>query len=96
MSDEHPAGQPGHGNAVQPQSADAEDRMLQAINDGIDFVNEQLGLGERDADLANVIGNAIGTAWNNPGRPFTWAEFIGENWSADPGEKEDPATWWDW
>jgi hypothetical protein len=94
MTDEHPSSQPGQGNAVQPP--DADDRMLRAINDGIDFVMEHLCLSDRDADLANVIGNAIGTAWNRQEPPATWAEFIGENWSADPGEKEDPATWWDW
>jgi hypothetical protein len=88
MTDEHPS-------TVKP-APDADDRMRRAINDGIDFIHEHLGLNERDADLANVIGNAIGTAWSHQEPPATWAEFIGENWSADPGEKEDPATWWDW
>jgi hypothetical protein len=74
----------------------AEDRMSRAISEGTDFVTEHLDLGEGDSDLANVVANAIGTAWRRQGQPFTWPEFIAENWSAEPGSTEDPATWWGW
>ena len=87
--------EPGQDQAVE-LTAGAEDRMSRAINDGTDFVTGYLDLGERDADLANIIANAIGTAWRRQGQPFTWEEFIAENWSADPASGEDPASWWDW
>jgi hypothetical protein len=83
--------QPGQGEA-----ADVEDRMSRAINDGTDFVTGHLDLSERETDLANIIANAIGTAWHRQGQPFTWDEFIAENWSADPCSEDDPGTWWDW
>jgi hypothetical protein len=76
-------------------AASAEDRVSRAVNDGTDFVTGYLDLGERDTDLGNIFANAIGTAWRRQ-EPFTWEEFIGENWSADPGGSDDPATWWGW
>jgi hypothetical protein len=76
-------------------AAAGDDRLTQAVEDGTDFVADQLDLGERDTDLLSIIANAIGTAWDRPGQPLTWPQFIAENWSAEPGTSEDPATWWD-
>jgi hypothetical protein len=88
-------GQPGNGDPAELPPASVEARMTRAVNDGIDFVTEQLDLGERDADLANIIGHAIGTAWRTQAKPAAWPEFIAENFSAGPGPEDDPATWWD-
>ena len=76
-------------------AASAEDRMSRAVNDGTDFVTGYLDIGDRDIDLGNIFANAIATAWHRQGT-FTWEDFISENWSASPGEDDDPATWHDW
>ena len=87
---------PEIGQDPSGEPADVEDRMSRAINDGTDFVTASLCLSERDTDLANLIANAIGTAWRRRGAPFTWEEFIAENWSAEPASQDDPSTWWHW
>jgi hypothetical protein len=73
-----------------------KEKFLQALNQGIDWLSDQLGLSTRDIDLLNVVGNAIGTAYDRGNADFTWNEFIAENWSAAPGDKNgDPRTWHD-
>jgi hypothetical protein len=84
----------GEGSKVPP--ADAEERMILAVSDGVDYAKQQLGLGsERDDDLADVIARAIEDAWHRPGQPPTWRQFIAEHYDAKPATPGDPATWWD-
>lgn len=73
-----------------------KEKFLRALNQGIDWVKDQLDLDDEQADLLNVAGNAMGTAYDRGNDEFTWEEFIAENWSAEPGTPEDPMTWHDW
>jgi hypothetical protein len=72
-----------------------EERMNQAVSNGTDFAVDQLDLGDRDMDLGNIFANAIALSWKLQEPPRTWPEFIAEQWSAEPGTSEDPATWRD-
>lgn len=58
--------------------------VMAAVNAGVDLVLDELALGECQADLVNLVVNAIGTVLDNPGASLD--QVIEENYDEDPAE----------
>ncbi|MGK5496411.1 hypothetical protein [Streptomyces sp. URMC 125] len=63
------------------------DEISRAVNEGADLVIDEIG-GERDADLINLVVNAIMTCLETPGADID--TVLEENYE-DP---DDVRSWW--
>ncbi|WP_205327050.1 hypothetical protein [Glycomyces sp. YM15] len=68
------------------------DQVSTAVNAGADTIKDALELGERDADLINLIVNAALTCLDRPDASFD--DVVNENYGETT--PEDVRGWWDW
>ena len=67
----------------------ARDTVLAAVNAGADLIHTELGLGERDDDLTNLVVNAAMTCLDHP--DATFEQVVHENYDHPP---EEVRQWW--
>ncbi|MEU2366190.1 hypothetical protein ABZ616_36520 [Streptomyces noursei] len=76
------------GDIREPVYVWTREDISNAVNNGVDLVNDELG-SERDTDLMNIVVNAVMTLLENP--HYTLDEVIQECYDEDP---EEVRSWW--
>lgn len=64
-------------------------QVSEAVNAGADLVTSDIGDGERDTDLVNLVVNAIMTVLDSP--DVSLDDVIESNYSVSP---EEVRSWW--
>lgn len=65
------------------------DQVSQATGEAADLVKAELGLGDRDSDLIDLVINAVRTRLDRPNADF--AEIVAQHYSESADEIRE---WW--
>lgn len=76
--------------------------VQEAMNKGINLTQSGLQLGDRDCDLLNIAGNAVGYAADHPD-VTELDDVLNSGWQLDSEQEEEykdaaawVRSWWDW